>query len=589
MVALMKKLCYQDLTSIENPEQLSAVKSAFTEIVTMMKYMGVFFTKLLIFIYTGKTKGNFRSDYHTLSLIMNTMLVPDYIYERYASFFAKVILRDDMTKWFDNRKILIKQKKAFSDLLYLNQFIIEEDKKRLIRKNTHATMSFSHMGGVKELLGAHITNQTMDINEFLAHLEVQVDLDLDEIFTKNLQSILEYFRGIDKFIDMTFKNTELEIKIDLMRLILRMTPSTKFVIYIYVLSSMKVEFLNECQIFALFCQVLLAELKKPIILEDPQRETYYGKAGDHSTTFLHNPSRQGSILVNFPPPGRKNSILEFSLPHPMHSQSVPDRKSREFFRCRSIADTVNDSQGRLLLETSNLSTDKDSNGNTTSCQNIPPPSPSGFSRGKSGLEMIKRLGSHESNYDNLPLTQLTLHGKSGYIQESDNEDEEESESQNSSRDSPIDIKKLLYEPKRISEPENTPRSVKTPESKFLRLNLFKVATGESVEEHRDFTEAEMDMMVRPAKETPAFYFKQLSDIPEVSSPEGRVTMMEFEVQTSQPVLTNTEEEGPECPKLSHTPCSLVIECQNPSDEESTEYAPQQLGPGGFTKYLQGLN
>jgi hypothetical protein len=336
MIALMKKLCYKDITPIEDPDQIGMVKVAFTEIVTMMKYMGVFFTKLLIFIYTGKTKGNFRSDYHTLSLIMNTMLVPDYIYERYASFLAKVILREDMSKWFENRKILIKQKKAFSDLIYLNQFIIEEDKKRLIRKNTHTTMSFSHLGGVKELLGAHISNQTMDINEFLAHLEVQVDLDLDEIFSKNLQSILEYFRGIDKFIDMTFKNTELEIKIDLMRLILRMTPSTKFVIYLFVLSSMKVDFLNQCQIFALFCQVLLNELKKPVVSEDVQRETYNPKFGEINPTVLQNISRQGSILMNFPPPGRKNSISDFSHPHLIHSLSVPDRKSREFFRCRLI-------------------------------------------------------------------------------------------------------------------------------------------------------------------------------------------------------------------------------------------------------------
>lgn len=334
MIALMKKLCYMDLTAIENSEQMALVKSAFNEIVTMMKYMGVFFTKLLIYIYSGKTKANFRSDYHTLSLIMNTMLVPDYIYERYVSFFAKVILREDMPKWFENRKIMIKQKKAFNDLIYLNQFIIEEDKKRLIRKNTHATMSISHIGGVKELLGAHINHQTMDINEFLAHLEVQVDLDLDEVFTKNLSSILEYFRGIDKFIDKTFQNTELEIKIDLMRLILRMTRSTKFVIYIYVLSSMKVDFLNECQIFALFCQVLLSELKKPVILDEPQRDTFPGKGGDMSTTFLHNFSRQGSVLVNFPPPGRKGSVSDFLNPQVVHCHSVPDRKSREFFRCR---------------------------------------------------------------------------------------------------------------------------------------------------------------------------------------------------------------------------------------------------------------
>lgn len=241
---------------------------------------------------------------------------------------------------------------------------------------------------------------------------------------------------------------------------------------------------------------------------------------------------------------------------------------------------VNDSQGRLVLESSNLSSEKDSNAPVvTSSQNLLMISPSAFCRAKTTYD-FKRLSSHDSPTEvTCPLAQLHLKERSGHIEESDNEDEESgSISQNSSKDSPINLRKLMYEPKRISEPEQmTPKS-KTPVPKSLRLNLFKVATGESADESREHLEPE-SRRVQP-KDTPAFYFKQLSDIPELCSPDSRPTMLEFEVRTSSPEFA-AESDHP----ASRSPASLTVLPEQVPDDQCTSSEPQV---GGFTRFLEGL-
>lgn len=273
----MKGLQATELEALEKDSDKEIAKAAFIEIVAMIKYMGSFFTKLLVYIYSGKVKAGYNSDYHTLCLIMNTMLVPVYIFQRYSFFLGNVITLEDQNRWFARRRELVRRREAFDDLIYLNKFISNSEKMRLIRKNTQHTIVISQKMIDREL-NAHLENTKMDINEFLSHLQIQVDLELDGVFTKDLKTVLEYFRGVDQFIDKTFPNAELEIKIDLMRLILRMTDARKFVVYIYILSSMKVDFLNECQIFALFCQVLLNELqKKPAPEKQSQKSSPGGR------------------------------------------------------------------------------------------------------------------------------------------------------------------------------------------------------------------------------------------------------------------------------------------------------------------------
>jgi hypothetical protein len=100
----------------------------------------------------------------------------------------------------------------------------------------------------------------MDIEEFLVHLNLHLKMNLDYVFSSDLKEILKFFTAIEDFMEKTFGNKELEIKIDMMRLIVRMTNATYFIDKIYMLSQMNIKYLDYWQTFSLFSQVLMSEL-----------------------------------------------------------------------------------------------------------------------------------------------------------------------------------------------------------------------------------------------------------------------------------------------------------------------------------------
>lgn len=297
MLAFMKDIKDCDLEPLVKPEDMKRAKEIFREIVTMIKYMGSFFARLLLFINTGSTNVKFSSEYHTLSLLMSTMLVPHYIFQRYCFFLAKILTIQDQREWFEWRREKVKEKSTSSNMIYLNKFIGVEEKRNLIRKNTIRRMSSARFVQRREIGFHQVNGIKMDMNEFLSHLQLQVNLELDDVFSTDLKGIIEFFKTLDEFVNNTFYNAELEIKIDLMQLILRMTTATKFVTYIYVLSNMKANFLDECQIFALFCQVLLSELKKPAQEKAKKKENLETSRVAFTTTPIRTRLNSGHYLV----------------------------------------------------------------------------------------------------------------------------------------------------------------------------------------------------------------------------------------------------------------------------------------------------
>lgn len=198
---------------------------------------------------------------------MNSMLVPEFMFQRYSTFFVKISHLEEINCWFEKRIHMVKKKIAFNDLKYLSHLILDTEETARIRLNTQQVAVSSKF--IDPSTMKYQMEGKMEFNEFLAHLQLQVNLELDDVFSQDLKSVLLYFKSIDKFIKDTFPKAELEVTIDIMRLILRMTKSTKFVSYIFLLNNMKVDFLNEFQIFPLFCQVLKAEIEKPL----PKKKT----------------------------------------------------------------------------------------------------------------------------------------------------------------------------------------------------------------------------------------------------------------------------------------------------------------------------
>ena len=104
------------------------------------------------------------------------------------------------------------------------------------------------------------SGQKMSIQEFLAHLNLDLKMNLDSVFSSNLDEILDFFDSIEDFMMRILGGQELEVKIDLMRLIIRTTKSELFIDKLFLHSRIRLDFLEQWQTFSLFIQVLIHEV-----------------------------------------------------------------------------------------------------------------------------------------------------------------------------------------------------------------------------------------------------------------------------------------------------------------------------------------
>ena len=180
---------------------------------------------------------------------------------------------------------------AFDDLIYLSKFLNNNQAKMMLRrksfkrinsggKNNEAqnppersrfapkkvqkTFLQETPKGVIEVdpeIAQDFSNkEKMDIDEFLVHFNLHLQMNLDHVFESNLDVLITFFSKIEDFMKEFFKKLNLETKIDLMRLIIRMTNATEFVYKVYLLKTLDIEYLQYSQTFSLFLQVLVMEL-----------------------------------------------------------------------------------------------------------------------------------------------------------------------------------------------------------------------------------------------------------------------------------------------------------------------------------------
>ncbi len=187
-------------------------------------------------------------------------------------------------EWVKFRQLQRACECAFDDLHYLKQFVHKEEGKITIRCKTiqkfrstteHSMQEIPESSGFMrklsvaksaqfiELVGSPtsvLEQKDMDVPEFLIHMNLQLQMNLDHAFLSGIKEIINFFASVEKFMIDTFGNSELEIKIDMMRLIVRMTNAVYFVDKIYMLDLMRIPYLDNWQTFALFVQVVYDEV-----------------------------------------------------------------------------------------------------------------------------------------------------------------------------------------------------------------------------------------------------------------------------------------------------------------------------------------
>lgn len=190
------------------------------------------------------------------------------------------------------------------------------------RESHRSILRVSELEGKKKGGKNHVE---MDMGEFLVHLNLHLNMNLDYVFSSDLKEILKFFTAIEDFMEKTFGNKELEIKIDMMRLIIRMTNATSFIDKIYMLSQMTIKYLDYWQTFSLFTQVLMSELLT--VGQEPTKEYQMTKKTQPNKSTLekidedHSPKSEIRIssfsnsknINNIPKPKRKKGLFGMNL------------------------------------------------------------------------------------------------------------------------------------------------------------------------------------------------------------------------------------------------------------------------------------
>ncbi len=265
MIKFISELDTSDLQPLEDCADKRRCLQILKQILSLVKRLGTYLSYIIMGFSNKKAQNSKSNEYSCTSLIINCLLKYNFSFYVFAIFLSKIFILKDVNIWIGKKRVQTKNSQAFEDLNYLNKFIASEQDQKLLRNYTMKTIENEVVDEKNyNYLFAHaqINQKKMEMSEFLGHVNHHLKLDLDQIFFSNLSDMLFFFQKIEEFMDKIFQNAELEIKIDLIRVILRVNDSSEFFHRIFIIHMMDLEFLTSCQIFALFNQVVIhSELK----------------------------------------------------------------------------------------------------------------------------------------------------------------------------------------------------------------------------------------------------------------------------------------------------------------------------------------
>ena len=258
MIMFLSSLDVAEIKPLEGAEEIKTCKKALKEILKLVKSLGKCFSMYIQTLENGRIGSEEKTEHISTALTINCFLKYNFSFYVMSMFMARILLLKDVNTYVVKKRILLKENRIFEDLAYINRFITNESGQQTLRQLTrkHMDKAVSDEKNYNYLY-AQINQKQMEMDEFLGHVNHHLKLNLDHIFFANLADIMYFFNRIEDFMDKIFKNAELEIKIDLIRVIFRINDSTDFFYKIYLITLMDIPFLTSCQIFALFNQVLL--------------------------------------------------------------------------------------------------------------------------------------------------------------------------------------------------------------------------------------------------------------------------------------------------------------------------------------------
>lgn len=268
MVMFISKLDASEVSALNDPVEKKRCQQVLREILGLVKNLGTWMAQLIQILEGEDYISSKKTQHISTALILNCFLKFNFSFYILATYLSRILLVNEVNAWMVRCRQLHSDGRIFEDLEYINKFILNQKDQENLREFTRKDMGkVVNDNKNYNYLYAQINQKRMDMTEFLGHVNHHLKLNLDMIFFAYLSDVMFFFQKIEDFMDKIFRNAELEIKIDLIRVILRINDSTDFFYKIYLINAMDLDFLSSCQIFALFNQVLLcSELKVKCII-----------------------------------------------------------------------------------------------------------------------------------------------------------------------------------------------------------------------------------------------------------------------------------------------------------------------------------
>ena len=308
MLKMMVHVKDSEIKEVKSPEQLKQMKKLLKRILSSVQSLGTFLSRVMYNMYSSEEQYSRRTeDFFSMCIMLNSLLKSKFTFYCYAIYLSKVIIHKKKKLWLIKRQKIKSKMKAFDDLIYMKKFLVDEKSQNAVRsfsaqylrnstnskniekiekmvpKGIHKFLKSSLFLAEDELkevrkkekleksttVGEFEFNEhlQMDMSEFVVYINLHLKMNLDYVFSSELKVILKFFTAIEDFMENTFGNKELEVKIDMMRLIIRMTNATLFIDKLFMLDMMNIKYLQYWQTFSLFTQVLMSELRS-VALED---------------------------------------------------------------------------------------------------------------------------------------------------------------------------------------------------------------------------------------------------------------------------------------------------------------------------------
>ena len=316
---ILRRIKNSELKDFKSETERKKAMKLLKQILRSIKLLGEFLSNTANAFLAITTKAlsinkvTAKDPYFEMCITLNSLMRSKFFSYRYCTFLGRLIILKKKKSWLQKRQVSKTKNSSFDDLRYIKEFISNEQSRQKVRLNSflnfrrfsQKTSSVQDLRKIENLtpdnmqefvkqlssnpeiknfdllnssttLGQDqfkssiIVRQNsptvflsllkMEIDEFLAHFHLHMNMNLDFVFSSSIDNIVSFFGNMEQFMIKTFGNAEVEVKIDLMRLVIRMTNASTFCDKLFVLDTMALNYLVQWQTFVLFVQVLKAEM-----------------------------------------------------------------------------------------------------------------------------------------------------------------------------------------------------------------------------------------------------------------------------------------------------------------------------------------